>query len=227
MYFDILFFAFLAAFVIIRLVRVLGHKPDDSRDDTKFSRDDTKFLNSDEPEEGEIFSISASLGKADNDASSPENSKVGMDPPGLKDIQRHLPGFSVQEFLAGARGAYEIVIMAFANGEKDELARLLTKGVYENFSNAIDERTKRGESLETTLVGIDKAEVIEARLSGQTSEITVKFVTQIINVIRKSDEIEQSEDQGEARQVVDIWTFVRDIGSKDPNWSLAETRSTT
>lgn len=220
MYFDILFFAFLAAFVIIRLVKVLGHRPDDSSDNTN-------ILNRNDSDKDNIISISQRALKAENDDFSSENSKIDMDPNGLKDIQRHLPGFSVQEFLAGARGAYEIVIIAFANGEKDELARLLTKGVYENFSNAIDERTKRGESLETTLVGIDKAEVIEARLSGQTSEITVKFVTQIINVIRKSDEIEQSEDQGEVRQVVDIWTFVRDIGSKDPNWSLAETRSPT
>ena len=147
---------------------------------------------------------------------------------GIAEIRMQDPGFDGAEFLAGAKAAYEQILTAFARGDRDTLRRLLTRDVVENFGRAIADREQRGETLETTLVGIRSADISDARMAGRVAEGTVKFVAEVINVVKMKDAPEP-EFQGAppVRQVIDIWTFVRDVRSSDPNWALAETHSPT
>jgi len=78
--------------------------------------------------------------------------------------------------------------------------------------------------METTVIGVDSSDVVDARMAGKLAEVTVKFVSQLINVVRDREGREIGSDAG-VKQVVDVWTFVRDVRSVDPNWALAETRS--
>ena len=223
-YFDIILFALLAAFVVVRLGRVLGRRPGGGRRDSsdllrRGSRrhEDNVVALPDHAVQDEVVGIEAV--STDPDETPPVAA-------GIAEIRLQSPGFELRQFLSGARAAYEMVVDAFAAGDRDLLKRLLTREVLDNFTGAIEERQSRGESLETTVVGVDTAEVVDARMAGRLAEVTVKFVSQIVNVVRDRDGNEVGDDAG-VKQVIDIWTFVRDVRSADPNWALAETRSPT
>lgn len=133
--------------------------------------------------------------------------------------------FEPEPFLQGARSAYEMIVVAFAEGDRKSLKSLLSKDVYEGFITAIDEREKRGETIESTFVGIDRAEIVEAALKGNTAQVTVKVQSQLISATRdKSGEVIEG-DPSKVTEVVDIWTFARDTTSRDPNWKLVATES--
>ena len=224
-YFDILLFAVIAAFVIVRLGRALGRRPDDSRTPSGlFGRSQRRGV-----KDSNVVPLPDRTGQPDAmDASGERRREMGDDEAlaaaGVAEIRLQDPGFDVRQFLAGARAAYEMVVTAFAAGDLDGLKRLLTREVLDNFARAIREREERGEMLETTVIGVDSADVVDARMAGKLAEVTVKFVSQLINVVQDREGREISSDAG-AKQVVDVWTFVRDLRSGDPNWALAETRS--
>lgn len=135
------------------------------------------------------------------------------------------PSFDPSEFLNGAKTAYEMIVMAFAGGNRRTLRQLLEKEVYEGFVGAIDEREKRGEKVDSSFVGIDKATIIEAELKRKVSQVTVKFVSELITSTRdKKGEVIDG-DPKKVREVTDIWTFARDTGSRDPNWKLVATEA--
>jgi predicted lipid-binding transport protein (Tim44 family) len=120
-----------------------------------------------------------------------------------------------------------MVVDAFAKGDGKVLKSLLDGPVYENFASAIREREKVGHTLETTLVGIDEAEIVSAEVQGRNVIVTVKFVTGQVNATRDaSDEIVDG-DANKVVQVTDIWTFGRDTNSSDPNWVLIATGSSS
>ncbi|GAB4539321.1 MAG: Tim44/TimA family putative adaptor protein [Roseibium sp.] len=143
----------------------------------------------------------------------------------LKQILSVDRSFEPEPFLQGARAAYEMIVMAFADGDKKALKNLLSRDVYEGFVAAIEEREKRGETIDSTFVGIDKAEIVEAALKGSTAQVTVKIHSQLISATRdKAGEIVDG-DPSKVTEVVDIWTFARDTNSRDPNWKLVATES--
>ena len=158
-------------------------------------------------------------------AEAPDSDEAALTAAGIAEIRLQDPGFDTNQFLAGAKAAYEAVVTAFASGDRDTLGRLLTRDVLDNFSGAIDEREERGETLETTVVGVSSADVVDARMAGRTAEVTVKFVTELMNVIRDATGALPEGKSDSVRVVTDIWTFARDVGGSDPNWALAETRS--
>ena len=133
--------------------------------------------------------------------------------------------FDQATFLEGAKAAFEMVVTAFAQGDSDTLRPLLADDVYDNFTNAIKDRDRRKESLETTLVGINEAEIIEAALRQKTAFVTIKFVTEQVNVLRDKDGEPLDEEGSHVTKITDIWTFARNTRSRDPNWTLVETRS--
>ena len=151
--------------------------------------------------------------------SSPDDS---AGPARIKAVDR---SFREREFVKGARGAFEMVVEAFANGDGKTLKTLLDGPVYENFASAIREREKAGQTLETTLVGIDEAEIIGAELQGRYAVVTVKFVTGQVNATRDASGEIVDGDPNNVVQVTDIWTFRRDARSSDPNWLLIATGS--
>jgi predicted lipid-binding transport protein (Tim44 family) len=143
----------------------------------------------------------------------------------LTALMRADPGFDPGQFLDGAKGAYEMIVMAFAEGDEASLKQLLGEDVFDGFSRAIHEREARGEKVESSLVGIDKADIIESEVKNRTAYVTVKFVSELISVTRDSDGEVVEGDPKKVREVTDIWTFCRDIGSKNPNWKLVATEA--
>lgn len=133
--------------------------------------------------------------------------------------------FDARHFVDGARAAYEMIVTAFAGGDRESLRNLLGKEVYEGFDAAIAEREKRGESVETTFVGIDKAEITEASLKGGTAQITVRFISQLISVTRDREGRVVDGDPSKVVEVTDVWTFARETRSRDPNWKLIATEA--
>ncbi len=143
----------------------------------------------------------------------------------LKQILSVDRSFEPEPFLQGARAAYEMIVMAFADGDKKALKGLLSRDVYEGFVAAIEDREKRGESIESTFVGIDKAEIVEAALKGSTAQVTVKIHSQLISATRDKAGDVVDGDPSKVSEVIDIWTFARDTNSRDPNWKLVATES--
>jgi predicted lipid-binding transport protein (Tim44 family) len=135
------------------------------------------------------------------------------------------PSFDPGEFLDGAKTAYEMIVAAFADGNEATLKQLLGPEVLDGFERAIAEREQRGETLQSTLVAIDKADIIEAEVKNKQAYVTVKFVSQLISVTRDSDGEVIEGDAKKVREVTDIWTFAREIASRNPNWKLVATEA--
>jgi predicted lipid-binding transport protein (Tim44 family) len=148
----------------------------------------------------------------------------------LTDILKLDPKFDPEQFLAGARQAYEMIVTAFAEGNRRMLRDLLSADVVDSFSRAIAEREQRGHVIDQSFVGINKADILEAEVSPKgIASITVRFVSQLISATRdKSGTVVDGDDQ-RIKDVTDIWTFSRDISSKDArrnlNWKLVGTQA--
>lgn len=131
--------------------------------------------------------------------------------------------FDTDGFLAGARAAYEMIVTAYAAGDRDTLKPLLAREVFDGFVGAIAERDKRGETVDFTFVGIDKADIVEAALVGGAAQVTVRFVSQLISVTRDKAGTIVDGDPAKVSEVSDVWTFAREVRSPDPNWRLIAT----
>jgi predicted lipid-binding transport protein (Tim44 family) len=144
---------------------------------------------------------------------------------GLDAIVGADPEFDAKHFIAGARAAYEMVVTAYAEGDRRTLKNLLSRDVFEGFDTAITEREKRGEKAESRFVSIDTAEIIGAELRAKSAQITVRFVSQLISVTRDKAGAVIDGNPEKVTEVTDVWTFARDISSRDPNWKLIATEA--
>ena len=144
---------------------------------------------------------------------------------GLDAVVAQDPSFDPRHVLTGARAAYEMIVTAYAQGDRRSLRNLLSKEVYDGFEAAIKEREGRGEKAETRFVSIDKADIAGADVKGKTAQVTVRFVSQLVSVTRDRDGnvIDGSSDK--VTDVTDVWTFARDLSSRDPNWKLVATEA--
>ncbi len=133
--------------------------------------------------------------------------------------------FHPKSFIEGARVAYEMIVTAFAEGDSKTLKGLLTPEVFEGFNGALKERDRAGQTQEFSFVGIDKSSIIEAALNGRNANVTVKFVSKLISATRSQDGTVVEGDPKKIREVTDIWTFMRDVSSADPNWRLVATEA--
>jgi predicted lipid-binding transport protein (Tim44 family) len=133
--------------------------------------------------------------------------------------------FDAKQFLAGARSAYEMVVSAFAEGDRKTLKNLLSREVYDGFESAIKEREEHGYTAETKFVSIDKADLVGAEVRGRTAQVTVRFVSQIISVKRDRSGAVIDGSPEKVTEVTDVWTFARDLSSRDPNWKLVATET--
>jgi predicted lipid-binding transport protein (Tim44 family) len=144
---------------------------------------------------------------------------------GLLDIVRVDTNFDPHHFLQGAKAAYEIIVTAFAEGNRKTLKDLLSSEVYEGFSSAIADRENRGEQIDQSFVGIKAADLVEAELKGGIAQLTVKFVSELISATRDKTGEVISGDPKRIREVTDIWTFAREAISRNPNWKLVATQA--
>ncbi len=144
---------------------------------------------------------------------------------GLDAIVATDPEFDPQHFIAGARAAYEMVVTAYAEGDRRTLKNLLSRDVYEGFDAAITEREKREEKAESRFVSLDTAEIVGAEMRGKSAQITVRFVSKLISVTRDKTGAVIDGNPEKVTEVTDVWTFARDISSRDPNWKLIATEA--
>ncbi|WP_334175642.1 Tim44/TimA family putative adaptor protein [Pseudoxanthobacter sp.] len=144
---------------------------------------------------------------------------------GLKALLAADPSFEPERFVAGARVAYEMIVTAFAAGDRKALKPLLSRDVFEGFSAAIAARESRGESVDFTFVGISRAEIVAAGLRGVTAEVTLRIDSELVSLTRDKDGKVIDGDPTRVSNVVDRWTFARDTDQRDPNWKLVATES--
>lgn len=133
--------------------------------------------------------------------------------------------FDPKHFLSGARSAYEMIVLAFANGDRRSLKDLLSTEVYESFESAIKDRERQERKTETRFVSIDKAELVGAEARDRTVQLTVRFVSQMISVTRDKTGAIVDGNPDKVTDITDVWTFARDVTSRDPNWKLVGTGS--
>ena len=145
---------------------------------------------------------------------------------GLLEIAAADRNFDPERFLEGAKTAYEMIVMAFAEGNRKLLKKLLAKEVFEGFASALDVREQKQLIVDSSFIGIDKADIVDAELSKKRlARITVKFVSSLITATHSRDGTVVEGDPKKVREVTDIWTFSRDVGARDPNWQLVATES--
>jgi len=144
---------------------------------------------------------------------------------GLDAIVAQDYSFDPRHFLSGARSAYEMIVLAFANGDRRALRDLLSAEVYESFDTAIRDREKHDQKTETRFVSIDKAEIVAAEARDRAAQLTVRFVSQMISVTRDKNGTVVDGNPDKVADITDVWTFARDTTSRDPNWKLVGTGS--
>ncbi|MCH8001141.1 MAG: Tim44 domain-containing protein [Proteobacteria bacterium] len=228
---DIILFAAIAAFFVLRLRGVLGKRTGHEK---RPKYDPFAKPDQDEGEEDKVIPLpdrsrAAKTDQADEEATeAAEAAEAADETPlsvGLMQIGRVDKAFDEEQFLSGAGTAFEWIINAFAQGDTKALRPLLSNDVYGDFAGAIEEREGAGQILETTMVGITEAAIIEAELQGRTAFITIKFVSEQVNVVRDSDGEVVEGDPSHVTKITDIWTFARNTRSRDPDWTLVATRS--
>jgi predicted lipid-binding transport protein (Tim44 family) len=144
---------------------------------------------------------------------------------GLDAIAAHESSFDPRHFLSGARSAYEMIVLAFANGDRRALKDLLSSEVYDSFEAVIKDREKHEQKTETRFVSIDKAELVSAEARDRAAQLTVRFVSQMISVTRDKTGAIVDGNPDKVADITDVWTFARDTSSRDPNWKLVGTGS--
>jgi len=142
---------------------------------------------------------------------------------GLRAIRDADPSFEPKTFVDGAKMAYEMIVMAYADGDRKTLKNLLSREVFDGFVAAISDRESRSEKIQSSFVGIDKASIVSAEMKGTESHVTLRIVSELISATRnKAGEVIDGDPETVA-EVKDVWTFARETRSKDPNWKLVAT----
>jgi len=183
------------------------------------------------------------LARPENDAEQPRKRGFTVIEGGAdQDITDHVPdgspsaralaamkmaedGFSVGTFLHGARGAYEMILMAFENGRLDDIVPFLSKEVFDSFAEVVDMREREGLTVEATFVGIRELALQEATYDRdtRTAEITVRYVAELTSAVRDRNGTIIEGDPNTIKRQRDVWTFARRMASDDPNWQLVAT----
>lgn len=229
--YTIIFLA-LAVFIFLRLRNVLGQRTGDERPPYDRAARDVVRGGPDNvvPMPGNVIDQAPLAPSADPTAPQPDRWKGIAEAgtplaQGLDQIAVSDPSFDAQHFISGAKSAYEMIVLAFANGERRALKDLLSPEVYEGFEAAIKEREQRGEKVETRFASIDKATIVNADVRDRAAQVTVQFVSQMISATRDKAGTVVDGSADKLTDVTDVWTFARDISSRDPNWKLVGTES--
>jgi predicted lipid-binding transport protein (Tim44 family) len=144
---------------------------------------------------------------------------------GLRAIRDIDPSFDPKTFVDGAKMAYEMIVLAYADGDRRTLKNLLSREVFDGFVAAIAEREGRSEKVQSSFVGIDKADIVSAEVKGADAYVTLRIVSELISATRdKAGEVIDGDPETVA-EVKDVWTFSRDARSSDPNWKLVATEA--
>jgi len=237
-FFDIytIIFLALAVFIFLRLRSVLGQRTGRERPpyDPYSARDAVRSPASDKvvtlpPRPAEASStrpppIEASPPPSTDRWKDVAESGSGV-AAGLDAIAAVDSSFDAKHFITGARAAYEMIVTAFAEGDRRQLRNLLSREVYDGFDAAITEREGRGETAETRFVSIDGSTITNAELRARTAQITIRFVSKLISATRGRNGNVIEGNVEKVTDVTDVWTFARDVSSRDPNWKVVATEA--
>lgn len=221
---DIVLFALVAGFLVLRLRSVLGRR------DGHRPRTPDPFTPRPKSEHADetVVRLPDRDGRSTDAAPSPEVAPPaarGSLEAGLAQIKIADPRFDADEFISGARIAFELILNAFAAGDSEALKPLLSPEVSSNFAHSIRDRRAKGQRLETKLVTIEASTPVEAYMAGRTAHVTVKFVSEQVSALFDSAGSVVEGDPKTVIEVTDFWTFARDTRSPDPNWTLVATAS--
>ncbi|RVU36229.1 Tim44 domain-containing protein [Hwanghaeella grinnelliae] len=219
---DILIFAGIALFLIIRLGSVLGRRTGHQEPPTNVfgaGKKDEDAKN----DNGNVVQLPQDRKPGEEDDAFAE--AEGPLDAGLTQIKVADPDFNPNEFVSGSKMAFEMVLVAYTEGDEATLRNLLSPEVFDNFRQALKARSDAGQRLEEALIGIDGADILEAKMEGSNALVTVKFVSQQAHALYDSEGKVIEGDPNKIVSVTDIWTFKRDTRSHDPNWALVATRS--
>ena len=209
-FFDIIIFAMLAGYLVFQLRRALGRRPDNQKPQAKAPAEPNG--NRDEPEN--VIAIKA------NDKNV-EKEKIG----GLTELREKDPSFSDKDFTKGSKEAFSWIVEAFSKGDASKLEPLLSDPLFKSFKEAIEQRETDQLSLETNIVSIKSAQIHNVTLKGNQANIAVEYVSDQIKATRSKDDEVIEGDPDTIVTVTDLWTFSRDITSKNPNWVLVKTET--
>jgi predicted lipid-binding transport protein (Tim44 family) len=222
-----------AVFVLFRLRSVLGTRTGNERPPVDRSRStptEKKAANSDEtvvpirprgagnPDLDE--DRRARKTEAEIDQAAAGNADLAA---GLRAVVEADPTFTPKSFLEGAKQAYEMVLTAFAEGDRKTLRNLLEKDVYDGFERAMAEREAAGNKVDFTFVGLPKIEISHAELDKRNALLTVQFHAEVVSATHARDGALVEGNPGEVKFIADEWTFARNPRSRDPNWKLVAT----
>jgi predicted lipid-binding transport protein (Tim44 family) len=235
-----LFFLIVAALIFLNLRSVLGKRTGNEKPPyDAFPRKDADQRSAPVPtptDDGKVITLPRrNTSAAPVEAPAPVDSRYedidNFALPGteLNTALRHIydsdPSFNPKQFVDGARAAYEMIVMAFADGDRKALKSLLSNDVYEGFNAAITEREKAGETIKATFVGIEKCEMSAASMDGTEVTITMRIVSQLISATYNAAGEVVDGNPDTVAEVKDQWVFARDTRSRDPNWKLVSTQS--
>lgn len=222
-FFDIIFFALVAGFIVLRLRRVLGTRTGHEKrpEDAMQRRGPTRG----EHREDNVVRLPGA------DRNAPEGNRDGAEivssgspaAQALTEIQLADRTFDPHGFVDGATQAYEMIVVAFAQGDTQTLRPLVSDEVFENFASAIDARADEGHTMETQLVRMGDARIAEAELKDRIAEITVKFTAELLSCVKNADGAVVHGHPTVPQEVSELWTFSRDTASSNPNWTLIGT----
>ncbi|HEY4115913.1 MAG TPA: Tim44/TimA family putative adaptor protein [Rhizomicrobium sp.] len=212
---SILLIAMVAGIILFRLYTVLGRRTGNER-----PRPDPFQRAGAAPETG-VAERAMTL--PDRTADTAASSTADPVAQGLLDIKLADRGFETEHFVEGARKAYEMIVTAFAKGDRTTLRPLLGDDVYAAFDSAIAAREQKHESMEFTFVGMREAKVTGAQLKKNFAEVTISFTAQFISATKDGSGAIVDGDPKAVRDVVDVWTFERNVRASDPNWRLVAT----
>ncbi len=233
--FDIytIIFLALAVFIFLRLRSVLGQRtgrerppydPYSARDAVRSPASDKVVTLPPRPAEAPPRPVEVAQAPAERWKDIAESGSTVA--AGLDAIAAADPSFDAKHFITGARTAYEMIVTAFAGGDRRQLRNLLSREVFDGFDAAITERERRGETAETRFVSIDGSTLTAAELRNQSvAQITVRFVSKLVSATRDRSGAVIDGNAEKVTDVTDVWTFARDISSRDPNWKVIATEA--
>ena len=227
---SLIIIAFVAGFIILQLQRILGRRDGyDGKDENKGKNPFQDNRPNNAPEEDNIVPIRSGIKTEGTETLAVNNSvDIGLSPSSphfgvLEKINAFDNSFTLPSFIDGAEYAYGMILIAFWSGDIKTLKEFLSKGVCEEFDNAIQSMKEAGNVFENNLADVEKIELIDASLNGSMAELTVRFNSHMTIVIKdqQGNIVDGSADT--VSSIIDIWTFCRDVKRKDPNWTLVST----
>jgi len=213
---DILVYAVIAALLLGRLWAVLGTRNDDEpQRPNPFAPPPPKPAQEEDP-----FALPPPVSSRMQPAALPPASLAG----GLAQVKAADPSFEEKPFLQNARDAFADVVSAYASGNVNSVAKLLSPALLAHFQQAADARSAEGQTAQSRIARIKECEAIAARAEGKQVFVTVRFVSDQENILRDRSGTVIGGVEGKAEEVTDIWVFTRDAQTPDAPWIVVETR---